>query len=87
MNKYARTPDYVLDLHGYTTAEAEEMLDELMKNKKYAHVRVITGKGTFRETGPVLRTFVRNYLAARSVRFNTSKIADGGEGAFEIFLN
>ena len=86
MNKYARTPDSVLDLHGYTTAEAAVLLDETLVRGKHTHVRVITGKGTFRPTGPVLRTFVQTYLAGRGLRYAVSKIADGGEGAFEVYL-
>lgn len=86
MNKYEQIPDHILDLHGYTTREAKELLDGLLKSKKYRHVRVITGKGTLRETGPVLRPFVREYLAGNGIRYNQSKLQDGGEGAFEVFL-
>lgn len=86
MNKYERVPDYILDLHGYTTGEAEGMLQDVIKSGKHGHVRVITGKGTFRPTGPVLKTFVRNFLVARNIKFAQSKISDGGEGAFEVFL-
>ena len=59
MNKYERIPDHILDLHGYTTREAEAQLDHILKKGGYSHVRVITGKGTFRSTGPVLKTFVQ----------------------------
>lgn len=86
MNKYERVPEHILDLHGYTTREAGALLDELIRNGNYAHVRVITGTGAQRETGPVLRTFVRNYLAGRNIRYNQAKLSDGGEGAFEVFL-
>ncbi|MDP3956130.1 MAG: Smr/MutS family protein [bacterium] len=84
MNKYERIPDYIIDLHGYTTREAKDELDKLFKNN-YKHVRVITGKGTFRETGPVLRTFVKKYLVQKGYRYNPAKIADGGDGALEVF--
>jgi DNA-nicking Smr family endonuclease len=86
MNKYERKPDYIVDLHRYTTREAGELLDEIIGQRQYNHIRIITGKGTFRETGPVLRTFVQNYLKSRDIPFSTSKISDGGEGALEVFL-
>ena len=31
MNKYERQPEYILDLHGYTTREAEEKLVEIIE--------------------------------------------------------
>lgn len=86
MNKYERVPDYVLDLHGYTTREAREVLDDIIEGGEYRHIRIITGKGTFRETGPVLRTFVENYLKNREIKFQTSKLHNGGDGALEVYL-
>jgi DNA-nicking Smr family endonuclease len=86
MNKYERVPDYVLDLHGYTTREAGEVLDDIIEGGEYRHIRIITGKGTFRETGPVLRTFVENYLKNREIKFQTSKLHNGGDGALEAYL-
>jgi DNA-nicking Smr family endonuclease len=86
MNKYERTPEHVIDLHGYTTSEAEEILRVLLKEVKYEHVRIIVGKGSHGANGPVLRGFVKKYLEARSIRFNQSKPKDGGEGALEVFL-
>ena len=86
MNKYERKPDHILDLHGHTTREAETVMDKLIQSRKHTHVRVITGHGALRETGPVLKTFIRDYLAAHNIRYNQSKLSDGGEGAFEIFL-
>ena len=86
MDKYARIPDHILDLHGFTTKQAEGLLDETLESEKYKHVRVITGKGTFRDTGPVMRTFVENYLENGDYRFETSKLYNGGEGAFEVYL-
>jgi DNA-nicking Smr family endonuclease len=85
MNKYERIPEYILDLHGYTTREAKELLDELLEGE-YGHVRIITGKGTYRETGPVMRNFVEQYLRLREIKFETAKLYNGGEGAFEVYL-
>lgn len=86
MNKYEQKPEFILDLHGHTTREAGEVLDNLLEAGEYRHIRIITGKGTFRETGPVMRTFVENYLENRDIVFKTSKLYNGGEGALEVFL-
>lgn len=86
MNKYERKPDFIVDLHGCTTAEARVILDELLDAKKYNHVRVISGKGIYRPGGPVLQPFVKKYLTERQIRWNPAKIADGGDGAFEVYL-
>lgn len=86
MNKYERTPEHVIDLHGYTTSETEETLRALLKSAEYSHVRIIVGKGSHSADGPVLRDFVKQYLAMRNVRFNPSKPKDGGDGALEVFF-
>lgn len=86
VNKYERIPGLILDLHGYTVAEARLALDQLFASPAHSHVRIITGKGAHRATGPVLQTFVKKYLGERSIRYNPAKIADGGDGAFEVFL-
>ncbi len=85
MNKYERVPEHIIDLHGFTTKEAGEILDELIEKGGYSHVRVITGKGTFRETGPVMRRYVENYLENRDITFQVAKLQNGGEGAFEVY--
>ncbi len=85
MNKYERTPDHILDLHGRTIPEVEILLDDIF-SKNYSHVRIITGKGMHSKNGPVLQAFVKEYLQLRNIRFNQSKIQDGGEGALEVFL-
>jgi len=86
MNKYERTPEMVLDLHGYTTEEVKSLLDKMLAEHRYSHVRIITGKCSFREHGPVLAPFVRSYLEGKNINFNQAKIQDGGEGALEVFL-
>ena len=86
MNKYERQPEYVVDLHGYTTREAKEILNDLIVGKEYRHVRIITGKGLFRGTGPVLRTYVENYLKNHDIRYEYAKLYNGGEGALEVYL-
>ncbi len=86
MNKYQQNPEIEIDLHGYTAMESKVVLDELFKEGKYKHVRIITGKGNNSENGPVLPNFVHNYLTAHKIRYNPAKIQNGGEGALEVFL-
>ena len=86
MNKYLQNPEYVIDLHGFTTYESQVILDELIEEGEYKHIRVIVGKGLNSENGPILPDFVKNYLNTRNIRFNQSKLSDGGEGALEVFL-
>lgn len=85
MNKYERIPEHIIDLHGYNTRQAGELLDEAIESGGYKHIRVITGKGTLHE-GPVMRTFVTGHLSRRNIEFRTSKLADGGEGALEVYM-
>jgi DNA-nicking Smr family endonuclease len=85
-NKYEQTAEAEIDLHGYTMVEAGSILDEVVAEAAYKHIRIITGKGTNSHNGPVLPAFVKNYLTARNIRYNQSKIRDGGEGALEVFL-
>ena len=92
MNKYLPVPSKVIDLHGFTMREAEVILQNIFssndnfKTYKQLHVRIITGKGTNSTSGPVLRDFVKKYLQRNNVKFNQSKIQDGGEGSLEVFL-
>lgn len=86
MNKYERTPQYILDLHRKTVKEAETILVQMIQSKQYQHVRIITGKGLHSVNGPVIKNFVRAFLSTQNIKFNQSKIADGGDGAFEVFL-
>ncbi len=87
MNKYAQHPGHVIDLHGHTTREAESILHTLIEDATYSHIRVIVGKGNHSKSGPVLRDFVKDYLRERNIRFNQSKIGDGGEGSLEVFIS
>ncbi len=87
MNKYAQEPGVIVDLHGHTTREAEAILQKIIDAHAYPHVRIVVGKGNHSRSGPVLRDFVKSYLTQRNIRFNQSKIQDGGEGSLEVFLS
>ncbi len=84
MNKYARQPDAVIDLHGHTTNEAGTILDTLF-SEAHTHVRIIVGKGNRSKDGPILPNFVKHYLNSRDIDFSQSKLMDGGEGALEAY--
>ena len=86
INKYSQTPEFILDLHGLTTIESRDRLAEVIDSEEYSHIRVIVGRGLNSEHGPVLPYFVRNYLTERGIRYNQSKIQEGGEGSLEVFL-
>jgi len=85
-NKYAQIPEAVYDFHGYTTAECQDVIDDLIKNSDYYHVRMIVGKGKNSVGGAVLPNFVKNYLTSQDVRYNQSKMNEGGEGSLEVFF-
>jgi len=85
-NKYQQEPDFELDFHGWTTMECKEELDEIIREGDYSHIRIIVGKGKNSADGPILPNFVKNYLNGKGIRFNQSKIQDGGEGALEVYL-
>ncbi len=85
-NKYEQKAEIEIDLHGHTTRESKEILDVLLKENKYSIVRIIVGKGNHSAGGAVLPDFVRSYLHSHGVRYNQSKIGNGGEGALEVFL-
>lgn len=86
MNKYEKIPEDTIDLHGKTVREALEYLEDYFLEHDYKHIRIITGKAAFRETGPVLRTAVENFLKNKNIRFEYAKLYNGGEGALEVYL-
>ena len=86
VNKYQQIAEKEIDLHRYTKSESENIINSLIKEAKYNHVRIIFGKGNNSIDGPILPNFVKNYLNSRNIRFNQSKIQDGGEGSIEVFL-
>jgi len=90
-NKYPRAAEAELDLHGLTALEAEaELLNFLAeaKKKKYARVRIITGKGLNSPDGrSVLKPLVEDWLRAKHYQFTMAKMNEGGEGAVEVVFS
>ena len=62
VNKYQQKVEVEIDLHGYTTLESKDILDSLIDEGKYKHIRIIVGKGNNSLNGPILPNFVKNYL-------------------------
>lgn len=85
MNKYQRIPGQIIDLHRLTVKEAEAILIKVVAQPEHKHVRIITGKG-LHGNGPILKTFVKDYLQRKGIKYSQAKIQDGGEGALEVFL-
>jgi DNA-nicking Smr family endonuclease len=84
--------DAALDLHGLTVAKAQIALEEFMTEalrRGLACVRIVHGKGKGSgPNGPVLRGFVRHWLAQQSavLAFVSAAARDGGSGAVIVLL-
>lgn len=86
--------DTRLDLHGMTEAAAHATLDRAVASAWRAGLRVllvITGKGSLKEGGGVLRRNVPRWLAiganaAQVLRVETAQARHGGSGAYYVLL-
>lgn len=86
--------DRRLDLHGMTEAAAHAALDRFVRHAWHEGVRVllvITGKGSVREGGGVLRRNLPRWLAAgenapRVLRIEQAQLRHGGQGAYYVLL-
>lgn len=83
-----------IDLHGHTQEEAHRALQAFISAQAGGGrrcVRVVTGKGAFREGGGVLKTAVPRWLNEPPLRemvlaFSHARRDDGGEGALYVLL-
>ncbi len=83
-----------IDLHGHTQEEAHRALQAFVSGQAGAGrrcVRVVTGKGSFREGGGVLKSAVPRWLNESPLReqvlaFSHARRDDGGEGALYVLL-
>jgi DNA-nicking Smr family endonuclease len=89
-NKYEQIAERELDLHGYTTIEADSMLREFLEDaleSRCTVVRIITGKGRHSHDGvPVIKNFVINFLTHNGYHFRYAKLQHGGDGAIDVLL-
>ncbi len=86
-------PEAELDLHGVKAAEVQQKVAWFLENSRFygfEAVRIITGKGSHSDEGPVLRPLVEAYLdgAGRNyiVEWMRAPQKQGGEGAIVAFL-
>lgn len=87
--EYVSVIDEELDLHGCTSGEAREEVEEFLHEAKrmgWSRVRIIVGKGTHSPEGPVLPQTVKAVLAQYGYTYTFAKIQNGGEGALEVTL-
>jgi len=89
-NKYEQAIDAELDLHGYTQAEAKELLYEFLDEAQdcgYRRVRIVTGKGLHSPDGiGIIKELTETILAQAGHRFVEAKQGDGGSGALIVTI-
>ncbi|MBT3348740.1 Smr/MutS family protein [bacterium] len=88
-NKYEQKIDATLDLHGMSSWEAFEAIDIFLERARHNHfsrVKIITGKGLHSKANPVLRSQTMKILNEKKLKFSTSKMQEGGTGAFVVSL-
>lgn len=84
-------PQATLDLHGYTTNEAKQLIDQFLKDSVgwgLQKVLIIHGKGNHSDNGSVLPRFVADYLSTHPLA-GENKLSDrnqGGSGARWVIL-
>lgn len=86
-------PQAELDLHGVKAGAVQEKVGWFLENAVFhgfEAVRIITGKGSHSDTGPVLRPLVEEYLNGPGRTFVVEWLRapqkQGGEGAIIVFL-
>ncbi len=84
-------PQAVLDLHGLSSAEAEEALDRFIRDSRargLVKVLIVHGKGLHSPGEPVLERVVRSYLekCPFTGAFGKAGREDGGRGASWVLI-
>jgi DNA-nicking Smr family endonuclease len=94
LRKGRMRPEGVIDLHGMTAAAAHRALGSFLGSAQGAGKRcvlVVTGKGSLKEGGGVIRRELPSWLNApenrgRIIGFSQARPGDGGAGAFYVLL-
>jgi DNA-nicking Smr family endonuclease len=84
----------VLDLHGYTSEDAEALFEEFLKDSIRSTLRcikVIHGRGLKSKAGPVLKEKLKEWIMRAMHRkwitgFSSALMKEGGPGATNILL-
>jgi len=87
----ALKPQAVLDLHGLSSAEAEEALDRFIRDSRargLLKVLIVHGKGLHSPVEPVLGRVVRSYLekCPFTGAFGRAGREEGGRGASWVLI-
>jgi len=89
-NKYEQRVDAQLDLHGYTQAQAKDLLYEFLSEATengYRRVLIVTGKGLHSPDGVgVIKELTENILCRAGHRYAEAKLNEGGSGALMVTL-
>ena len=92
LKKGAFCSDLELDLHGLTTAQANEELQQLLlhaQQRRLRCFRLIHGKGNRSSSDkPILKSWVNQWLRQQSevLAFCSARQRDGGTGALYVLL-
>ncbi len=89
MNKYQKTPDITLDLHGLTVEQVGQQLIELVSDSstKGKYIRIITGKGNHSAGGVAkIQLEVKDFLNRQGISWKYGKVNEGGEGVIEVIF-
>lgn len=62
-------------------------LEEIIDSGVYDRVRLIVGKGTRSDFGPVLPAFVKNMLKERGIAFHEAPKSAGGVGVIDATIS
>ncbi len=79
-------PDIEIDLHGMSTTECKMTLEDIIDSGVYNRVRLIVGKGTRSDFGPVLPAFVKGMLKERGIPFTDAPKSAGGDGVIDATI-
>ena len=86
-------PEAELDLHGIKASDVQQKVAWFLENSKFygfEAVRIITGKGSHSDEGPILRPLVEEYLNGPGrtyvVEWMRAPQKQGGDGAIIAFL-
>jgi len=83
--------DRKIDLHGLTQAEAHALLKRAILDTRLRRLLVVTGRGSSKTEGGVLRTMLPRWLAepefaARVFAVGSAARGHGGDGAYYVLL-
>ena len=86
-------PEVTLDLHGVAAVDVTRKVDWFLENAIFhgcRYVRIVTGKGSHSDSGPVLKPLIESHLSGPGRRFVVTWVPaprdQGGDGALLVEL-